>query len=782
MKTFEDTSIGVRNGRKFTHSFIISIQDIVKIENLEPIIDLLPSAIDKDIDIEPILFQLDNNSKKSNPHPFQDRFNKLIHGYINVNDYKNTIVWIGQEHFDSAVIELWKRLLQNERVGFQFGISFNNDNKEVPGISLIAVPESVQSKFINSDFFIVDKNDSYKSTQLLEQLLIGDPLAQKRINDFEAALNSGPLDRNAVNLVAKGLDTFEQLDTIHDIKKITTLSHIIAKYAPSEKQGEQYKQRLLTRIVEIAQSATYAEILVLRNFNVDSYKNARKILGKTLTDWLKKTVFSKSKNKMVDLDFFAQIEVKNKNWWENIIEREISDYLDRMNESKVSVVYSWLQQSALVLSIINPLLDHSKESENCFIKKLPARVSADLIEELEKIARSNSWWNLYATTLRHHLGFEDAVAELTKMDQDIDHFDSINIIIKGEKPSVIINYAVNNSERRMQIIAGELCRDSPKYLNNIDVKNENWRAIWLEAIRKGNTIGEGISEPQKEICHLFDLLILGENISEELLERISKSEYGNILLYAKMPQLWDRLPLHIKDNFLKHTSTSLLKSLSENSTTEIPEDIVLLSYISNSGLSDFLYFNRNNIKTVLPLFERFPQLDDINLRDYLNNYNGQISAIDATQLGRLIAKKSFKKSAEVVNNKASKNNNWIYALEECHYILSFFDKGILALSRGLTSVKIPTAEWWQGAEDLIAELYPNSASLTTIWKKAGGKEADLLTNASAANIWNDALFKLRKEHFNKITMNSLLKEIKKQYGGNEKFKIIYDLRENYIKT
>lgn len=783
MRTFDDTSSDVRNGRKFTHVLIISIENIIKIENLKPIIYLLPTRIDKNPDLKPIMFEMDNKTEKIIPSVIQQgRFNKLINGYINIKSYKNTLIWIGQEYFETVVVEFWKCLMGNERAIFQFGISFNNDNKESAGISLISVPESVQSKFNNSDFFIIGKSDDYIPNQVLEKLLVGDALTKKRIHDFETTIDSGTLDRDAINLIAKGLETFEQLEKIDDIKKLNTLSHIIAQYAPTEKQGEQYKQKLLSRIADLVQDANYTDITVLRHFKTNSYRNAKKILEKALTDWLKKSVFSNNKKNTINLDFFIQFEIKSNNWWEKIIEDEMSTYLQTINLSKMAIIYSWLQQEPSILSIITPFFNRSNDTESYFIKKLPAKISPTLNKELEKICMSNSWWNLYATILNHHLIFEDAITELIKMDQDIGHFDSINIIIKGKKPKLIIDYAINNSESRMQVIAGELCHDSPKYLSNINVQNSNWRAIWLEAIRRGNNIGDGINDPKKMIEHLFDLLISGEHISDELLERISQSEYSDILLYTKRSQLWGRFSPHIKENFLKHTSTSLLKLLSENSTTDIPEDVVLLNYISHKGLADFLYFNRSNIKNVLPLFEKFPQLDDANLRDYLNNYNGQISAIDATQLGRLIERKAFKMAASVVNNRASKKNNWIYALEVCHYILSFIDKGILAISGELSNVKIPTAEWWQSAEDLIIELYPNSASLTTIWKKAGGKESDLLMHTSAADAWNNALFKLRKNHLDKITMNSLLREIRKQYGKNEKFKIIYDLRKNYIKT
>ena len=97
------------------------------------------------------------------------------------------------------------------------------------------------------------------------------------------------------------------------------------------------------------------------------------------------------------------------------------------------------------------------------------------------------------------------------------------------------------------------------------------------------------------------------------------------------------------------------------------------------------------------------------------------------------------------------------------------------------SSSITQDEWWQSTEELIVELYPNGTSLTTIWKKVG-KESDLQVKGTSSEIWSDVFYKLRKGYFKETTINDLLKEVKKQYGENKKFTIIYDLRKNFIKT
>lgn len=784
MKTFEDTSSDVRRGRKFSHVLIIQKKEIVDLNDIEQIINLLPAKIEKDIPLEPIHLEYLSKTKPNILSvTVQGRFNKLINGYLNLKNYKNTLIWIGQENFSLAVIEFWKCLTQQERQSFQFGISFNNDDKGIDGISLITVPESVQSKFLKSDFFIIGKNDNHKPSELIEQLLIGDHAVKERINNFEKSIDSKPLSRENINSLAKGIDTFEHLNDATDIKKLNTLSHIIAQFAPTTNQGNVYKQQLLEKIIQLIETAKFSEIVVLRNFKIESYKNSQKSLSETLINWMTQNIFLINKNLFDFKLFFDNLKDNNLNWWDEVVKNEIKIYLETIDPFKASIVYVWLIESPSILSKINPFIDKSKESETSFVEKFPKNISDKLVQELKEFSITNNWLRLFSKILNFQFKLEKALTELFQVDKDENYFEAIDIIIDGKNEISIIQYAIQTDNIRMIKKAGQICHNSPKNLAKIDVLNLNWQKIWLEAIVLGNEIKTGLKEPEKEIFKLFDGLISEIKFIEDLIYQISLSEYSNLLLYPNMTKLWERLPANAKNNFLTNTSSALLKQLSENSSIVIPNDEKLINHIGQIGISEFLYYNRNNIKSVIPIFDKFIQLHDNNLRDYLNNYSGQINAIEATQLGRLISSRRFSNSAYIIYDKSSKYNNWRFALEECYHLLDLITRGLLAVSGILsTTVKIPTDEWWQGAEELIIELYPNSTSLTTIWKKSGGKESDLLMNVSAANAWSDALYKLKKTHLKDLTMNDLLKEIKKQYSDNPKFKIIYSLRKNYIKT
>jgi hypothetical protein len=782
MKTFEDTSPDVRRGRKFSHVLIIPKKEIVEIDNIKQILSLLPQEINKNTDLKPISIEISSNNAVNIHDAILGKFNKLIHGYINISSYKNTLIWIGQESFDTAVIELWKRLTVIERQNFQFGIAFNNDHKGTNHISLIVVPESVQSKFVRSDFFVIGKNDNHVPTELIEQLLIGDASVQQRISSFEKTIESKFFSREDIALIAKGIDTFEQVDNVKDLKKLNTLSHIVAEYAPSDKQGTDFKQRLLNKIVQLAESANFSDLNILRNFKTESFKNSKKYLSTALIGWMKKYIFSNGNNMVTYTSFFAQVKKENPNWWDKVITQELKSNLGTLQASQIATVYNWIIESPQILSIIKSFIDTSKNAESYFIKTLPKKTSKEVIKELQEFSISNNWLRLYAHLLDRQFELDAALTELFKIDKDENYFEAIEAIIAGKDDNLVIDYSVDTGESRMIKIAGKICHKVPKHLKKMDVLNTNWQLIWVEAIQNGSQVEAGLKEPEIEIHKLFDHLIGGNVVSERVIDKISQSEFGNLLTYPNRTVLWGKLSLSAKDNFLIKTSAELLEQLSKNSTIEIPNDTVLLDHISRKGVFDFLYYNRNNIKSVIPVFEKFSQLSDNNLRDYLNNCSGQIDAIDATRLGKFIAVRHFSNSAYTINSKASKTNNWKYALAECHHLMDFITKGILSLSGILSTVKISTDQWWQSAEELIIELYPNGTSLTTIWKKAEGKESDLLAKGTSSEIWSDVFYKLRKEHFKGITMNNLLKEVKKQYGENQKFKIIYDLRKNFIKT
>ncbi|RYE52943.1 MAG: hypothetical protein EOP48_15405, partial [Sphingobacteriales bacterium] len=654
-------------------------KDLGNLHDLNAVVDLLPESMDKVAPIEPIIMDLQAHVTPDTLSPtFQQRFNKLVHGYLKIQEYSNILLWLGQEDFELAIAELWKRLTFEERHNFNFGITFNNEMPQATHINLMAIPESIQSKFLKTGYFIVAKEDSHTPVDLVEQILLGNDNASRRLNAFKEALQIESLLRSDVSLIAKGIDTFEGLGKTSDIKKINTLSHIIAKYAPSEKQGEQYKSALLLRIIHLINMTPYTELMVLRTFKTESYKGSQNLLANALVAWMAGSIFKAGSRPGTYSGFFEQLAPANPNWWDDTIDEQLKSFLSTIDKTKAEIIYLWLKDDIAIFARIERYLDKSSVTETSLIENLPKKVTPELFNTLQKFSIEQNWFRLYATLLMGQFAFEKALTELLKVDRRIDSLDALNIMLNNRKPKDVVSFAVNNIDERLLKIVGKLCAQSPSLLNSIDVLNQNWQAIWREAIKNGNGVENGIISIKEKVAQILDGLNSGTAIHEELLEAIANSEYGNILGYEARTEVWSKLPPATRIIFLKKTSTALLAELSKNPSTEIPDDEQLRNYMTHSGINDFVYYHRTKIRNVIPIFESFNLHDDY-LRNYIFNYTGIISAIDAKLLGEVIKNRRYSNSAGAVYQKATKNNNWRFALLECHDMLDVFTKGAIFL-------------------------------------------------------------------------------------------------------
>lgn len=786
MKTFPDKSPDVRPGRVFSHVLIISKKDIDSIVDIGSLFKFLPDEIDKSISLEPIKYNSNELSEIIYPAGFQERFNKVIHGFNKGDEYKNTIIWVGEEYFEQAVSKYWKILSSTEKENLHFGIYFNVAAIPEKKLNFITIPENIETKFINHGFCLIRKNDTYTLTGISEQFLAGDSNAGQRIKRFQDAIEARQFLRTDIENVAKVIKTFEEIDSIFDVKKINTLSHIVAQYSPDEKRGIIFKERLVNRICKlIEEEDDEIEIQLIRNFNIKSSKDSEFKLSVSVSKWLTKYMFSQTGSKQKNFSaLFKQVrDSKEPNWFIKLIDNAINAFLDKINSPiRCIIIFNWIQSDFEIFQGIQSRIDHSKESENFFISALPSGFDKSHLKALREFAINRSWLKFHATLLKLEYSFNQAISEQIAVDTELSFMDGIEIIIKEVEPKAIIDVAVSNGDKRLTKISGKLCNEDPSFLAAIDFANGNWQEVWLYSIECGNQLTDGFKEPRKKIFELFDIIADGSSINEQLLEKISETEYGNLLGYDKREMLWGKFSLTIRAKFLKKTSTSLLESLSNNPMIEVPNDNTLADYIIKYAIEEFLYYNRNNLKSTLPIFSKFGQISESIVKDYISNYFGNIEALEAMQLGKLVTSKNYSNVANTIFLKASSNNNWRIALYECRLLISNLNQIVSIFTGIIHEVEITSDQWWQGTEEIIVDLYSNNISIITLWKKAGGKESELLTHSTAKDIWQDLISRIRKGSFKNISMNSLLKEIKKDYDSNEKFMLIYDLRKKFINT
>lgn len=779
VKTYPDTSPDVRKGRVFSHCLVIAKEDLHDIVDLKQLLAHFKDSIDKSISLERITRYEKTENIPTIRESLQPRFNKAIRGFTNIENHKSTIIWIGQEDYEDAVCRFWQLLAPEKRATFNFGINFNTSEIPTGKINFITTPENIENKFVNSGFYVIRKDDSIALTEFSEKFLASDIETSERLAAFKMAIETADFPVSEISIIAKGITTFENINTVKDLKLLITLSHIVAKYSPDEKKGIPFKNQLLDKICSITGKANVQEIMLLKIFKNESFKDSETKLSQAMIIWIDNILFSANENKKKDLTPIIKqyYEASSTNWWVNLIGEKVKNFLAKINSSRAEVIWQWITNNIGLLKELQSDIDFSITAENHFISHFPAKIEKSIFSALKSFAAKVKWLKLHATILKNEHPFELAISEQLKVDTDLQFDEAVKIITNGVKPQSILDFTVTSGDNRLIKITGHLCHEDSTLLSKINVRNSNWQGIWFEAISNGNNIADGIKNPQKEIFKLFDNIVDENSCNENLLEKISENEFANLLGYPKMELILLKLPISLKNKFLEKTASTLLKSVSEDSTFKVPSDKTLSDYIINSeAISTFLYYNQGNIKNALPIFNTFKQLPEHILKDYVSNYTGPLDVIDATQLGKLVSDRRYKSVANVIDNKTFSNNNFKYALTECYSMLGFFKQGLIFLSGRSSNVKITTDQWWDAIQELLIKLYSSGPSDNKIWLQAGGEEYDLLTSGTGKKLWIHALEKLRNGGCTGITIEKLLKKIRKEHPNNDELKTLKELK------
>lgn len=777
IKTYPDNSPDVRNGRVFSHCLIIDKADLQYISDLSPLLSVFKLEVDKTIQLEPIIFTAQQQETVVLKDTLQFRFNKVIQSFIKFTSNSESIIWVGQKHFEIAVCKLWQMLSPTQRENFHFGINFNASEIAKDKLSFVVIPENAESKFENKGFTIIRKEDSVELKEFSEQFLAGEENAITRIEKFVEAIEATNPTLKEISTIAKGVPTFENIEKEKDLKLLNTLSNIVAKFSPDESKGTSFKTKLVERISVLAEKGDESEIFLLRNFQIKSFKGSEKKISRSIDKWSSNFLLNEKQNLKTDYTpFIAQIaEAQQNNWLVKLLSNNISAFLSSVTTTTAKIIWQWITNDAQVLKYISDEIENTKEAEKFFCDSL-SKADDKILSEVKIFSTKRKWFRLHATILKSQLDFEEAVKEQLKVDSDKSHYEGIEIIAEGVKPSEIISFSISNGDKRLIHLSGKLCKTNSKLLTDIEIENGNWQEVWFTSIKDGNKVFDGIKEPAKTVHLLFDLLVNGKSVSEGLLEKIGETDFANVLNYPNRNKLWAKLPSSVKRKFLEKTSSAFLQALSDDSNYPVPSDNDLSNYIISDGISVFLYHNRSSIKNVLPIFNTYSQLQERILRDYISNYTGRIDMVDGTQLGQLTNKRRYSRVAYSIYQKAFSSKQFKIALAECYHLLDFISRGFAWASGLISKIEVSEDEWWTAFTQLTFTLYDEGPNQNKIWTQADGKGYDIETKGSGKEVWIAALQKLRKGKCGgDITVKKLLKAMHEENKRNAKLKTLKDL-------
>lgn len=766
MRTFVDPSPAVRDGRVFSHCLIIPINELNNINNLQQLLELLPDNFQKNslIDnIEPL-------DDFTNYLPSTPRINSLIK--ILLNNNADVIAWQDYEGYEDAICTVWNNIAPTVRASLRFGLSFNiQESIGLPGIKILSVPSKMIEKWRLSLVPIVALDSKAELVSEAEKTLGGITTD----NNLLQFINNNRIKINQLSdylPIQKIFKTSTEIES-SDLNAILTFLNTLSIYTEGNVSNK-LTHNIAIALISKIKTGSIKEIIRVRIESLDVLL-PQDLYPELATEIKNRTIdlTNQSPKNLKDL-IETLLNPKIQIWWRNIITYAIKDSLQKVTKDKAQILIMLLGAEGVGnTNLINSLIPQ-KCDEKIFEKVV--REIGDVINYsgLLNLAFKRKWYNIFAISLTKTTEFQDAILALRSVDSSSSCTTAYKILLKGYPLSKVLEIAEYFDDAFITNLVAESLLLNNKEVLALHSDSLYHQKLFITLIDKGWDFFSH-ANAKKILFEMLDNLIAGKGYNEELLSKIANNRKCEILEYNRRSEIWYLLTAKIRSKILQNTSTILLENLTSKSTTEIPDDTVLEQFIVETGISEFLYYNRNNIKGVIPIFGKF-SLPDSNLSDYINNYNSTINAIESKQIGKLIFKKHYKSSAYAVMKKTNENASWKHALLECYKLLDVINIGLLKLSGFLSSVKISTDEWWQAAEELIIELYDNGRSLTTVWTRAGGKESDLIMNANPNAVWHNALHMLRHKGRKGISINSLLDEINKQYGENEKFQSLYSLK------
>ncbi len=777
IKSFPDNDPSVRKGRILSHTLIVDQIDLHTLNNLNDLFSHFLSAPDKDLELNPFILE-DRNAVSSQITYHPSREAAAINALLYHSDYKNTLIWVGEEGYLSFITQIWSHLHGNLREKMKLGVGFNPQKVDTQKLNILYVMEEYEIKWKDSNCFIVGKDDLGTLASMSSLLLAGYTKKSKPLNDFIKTFGIVPTEIEAFSYLETGINTYMNLSSSTDFNRLIVLCDLISKYSPDPKVAKTEKNKLITQVISRIELASGKHILSLKNPDWKGFFNAQQIIGDQITDWVAGSLFNSSDDDSITSTIANAFNPENKvQWWKKVFLDGLITALEKWKSSYAVVVWNWFTENHDLVKMLGRLIPATNQIETDLVNHWP-RPEAELSQYIQAFAKDRTWLILHGLSTLQLYDSEESIRRQLTIDTDSEHFAALNRMGELIHDKEFIQLTMRIGESRLIEIAGAKVLRTPSLLDLLDVKNIIWRKIWLKAIKHANNPWCEIKKPTAVLFTLFEEILNGEPVEPELLLVLSNSDYNNLSGFKQRTEVWKYLSGDARNGFLNASTLGCIKLL-DNNDIRIDD---LEGEIRNR-LTDPIIFKQViddqtiNVSTKIHLFEELPSLKENQLIALL--YTCHLSSVESKWLGKLVYLKYWKKAADAIADKIAIRGDLKPALIECQSLLGVFRKLSLSFS-GYLSGTVSTEEWWDALTEQCYTKYSGGPTQMGLWERAGGQNYDLLARGAGREIWVDTIHKMRNR-ITDVEVQKLLHEMIVDYPVSNELKQLKELLSNHAK-
>lgn len=655
IKTFADKSPEARPGRNFSHVLVINKKDLSALTNLQVLFQYFLPKVDKTYVLEPI--SIDSGAKQIVilEENLNKRFNKVIHGIHKIGDYKNTLIWVGQDDYELAISKLWQVLTIDQKHELNLGINFNVDAIKKDKLNFVTVPDTVENKFLKTEYCVIRKADVHELKEFSEKFLAGDESASEKIQDFSETIESKKLNISEIEIASKVISTFENLDETKDFRKLLTLANVTATFSPDCNKGKEFKDKLIKSIIATFNVTPAEDFYLLRMFKTNSFLNSQKEIETAIADWIETNTVNEALSKKANVISYLKLcfNEQEQNWLSKSSIKKVNGIFAKITKEKVTIIYDWFTQFNDLFKKIS--VGANKENDVLFSDGLAKSYTIEQLKSLTNLAEANNWFTMLAKLYRRQHKFKEAVNMFLKINSDNKNTTGFDELLANISEQEIVQVSIDENEIRLINISARLCNKNSLLLSQLDAKQYPWLKIWSQTIKLGNKLEDGIKDIQLKIYEILNLLLGGGSVDEILLDKIAESSYSSILKHPQRKLLWNKFTNKQKQPILNATFSDLVGSVVNNGwslqNTDIKDEIMRhenLSYI----------LKMSSTHNVLWLFNNTYGLGEGKLIEFLNSRSESLSSSDCSELGLIINKGRYSSAFNLINSSLiSKNSN-----------------------------------------------------------------------------------------------------------------------------
>jgi hypothetical protein len=753
-RTFIDES-APRSGMVFSHALIVSLKDILEVQNFHCLFSRLANSADQ------INSAVGYNLEKDLGQP--PNASDLV-GAANALTSRGTgpIIRLGTEGFETLVASLWASLWPEARLNFGFRLSFGpTDVIEKPAPILICTPTNLAARW--SRFRILNAEDQIPNTSSA-CLLVGksDPIP---ILSFGREIGANLQKISELSLLELAHCVASRSGGLDDI---LTAVRLIDKISPNPTKGLEKKKVIISHLERCIESATPNQILSMRNLSLLGFPMMAE-LWKGIEDWFVKHQFSWTDDssivEIIECTVNAEDALED---WQAAVKNGLNITSRSSKSNFHSAIWRWLFANPNHIDKIFSLIPRDTSVELLIAESTPEKLPTPLGEDLLLLFLKRSWIAAHGAILSALKSPLEAVRKQLEVDSKIGSTAGIKLTLRFASPTQIFNCAIKLKDQRLINLAADKVILDPTLLEDILADEIAEQEIWDIALHKNS---DNWCAPKAHLAcrdKLLEKFLSDEKIHQPLLMSLSSTPLADLCSFEHRERIWEKLEANTRNNYVNATAEGWLNRAAGGELVFAP-DRVLESAIVRSHKTEALLTNNSlSLETRINIIEVLSQFDEHQFVNWLHSLLTKkiyLSHLESERIGRLVYRKNWQRALqEIVARYRNHRNDLKPALRACSSMLGRLTRWSLSISA------VPVEEKWDAFAELAAQLYSSGPEHDEIWSRAGGDNSDLQRSGSGKSMWLLAFAQIRNGRGPSPTR--LLNEMKQDYSANEELRFI----------